>query len=114
MSAVFFLAAAALGAVLRFEIEKISTRLLGERFPYGTLLANVLGSFLLGYSLSQTWTSGIALFAASFCGAFTTFGGFIGQVHHRLRHELEQPIALIYIVLTIGLSFFAAWLGLTS
>ena len=114
MSAVSFLIAAAFGAVLRYEFEKISTKFLGERFPYGTMFVNVLGSFLLGFSLSQNLSSNMALFAASFCGAFTTFGGFIGQVHHRLRHALEQPIALIYIVLTLGLSFFAAWLGLTS
>lgn len=114
MSAVVFVVAAALGAVLRFEFEKISTKVFGERFPYGTLFVNVFGSFLLGYSLSKTWPTEVALFAASFCGAFTTFGGFIGQVHHRLRHELEQPIALIYVVLTLGLCFFAAWLGITS
>jgi CrcB protein len=112
---VIFSLAAALGAVLRFEFEKLSAQKLGERFPYGTLLVNVFGSFLLGYSLSRSsWSAEILLFAASFCGAFTTFGGFIGQTHHRLRHQTEQPIAIIYIALTIGLSLFAAWLGLNA
>lgn len=115
MNVIIFSLAAAFGAVLRFEFEKWSTQKLGERFPYGTLFANVIGSFLLGYSISRAgWTEEMLMFAASFSGAFTTFGGFIGQTHHRLRHKTERPIAIIYIVLTTGLSLFAAWLGLTA
>ncbi len=115
MSWVLFTMAAAIGGVVRFELEKVISRKLGERFPYGTLLANVLGSFFLGYVMSRTnWSANAVLFSTSFCGAFTTFGGFIGQTHHRLRHKNERPIAIIYLVLTIGLSIFAAWLGLTS
>jgi CrcB protein len=106
--------AAAFGGVLRYAFEKWSSQKLGERFPYGTLFANVIGSFFLGYSISRAgWTEEMLLFAASFSGAFTTFGGFIAQTHHRLRHKTERPIAIIYVVLTIGLSLFAAWLGLT-
>lgn len=114
MSTVIFLLGAAVGAVLRFEFERISANRLGERFPYGTLLANVVGSFILGYVISQsTWPADTELFFISFCGAFTTFSGFIGQTHHRLRHRAERPIALSYLLLTLGLSFFAGWLGLT-
>jgi CrcB protein len=113
MNLIIFSVAAAVGAVLRFQFEKVSAAKLGERFPYGTLFANVIGSFLLGYSISRAgWTEEMLMFFASFCGSFTTFGGFIGQTHHRLRHKTERPIAIIYIVLTIGLSLFAAWLGL--
>jgi CrcB protein len=115
MNLIIFSVAAAAGAVLRYQFEKVSTAKLGERFPYGTLFANVIGSFLLGYSLSRSgWNAETLLFAASFTGAFTTFGGFIGQTHHRLRHKTERPIAIIYIALTIGLSLFAAWLGMNS
>jgi len=115
MNILLFSIAAAIGAVLRFEFEKLSSKKLGERFPYGTLFANVLGSFLLGYAISRTyWSAEMVLFVSSFCGAFTTFGGFIGQTHHRLRHETERQIAYIYLLLTIALSLFAAWLGLTA
>ncbi len=115
MTLVILSLAAALGAVIRYEVEKFSSKKLGERFPYGTLFANVLGSFLLGYAISRTyWSAETVLFLSSFCGAFTTFGGFIGQTHHRLRHSSEKPIAIIYLCLTIALSLFAAWLGLTA
>ncbi|MEY3696482.1 MAG: fluoride efflux transporter CrcB [Actinomycetota bacterium] len=115
MNLIIFSFAAAFGAVLRFGFEKWSVRNLGERFPYGTLFVNVIGSFILGYSISRTgWNEQYQLFITSFSGAFTTFGGFIGQTHNRMRHQSERPIAAVYIGLTIGLSLFAAWLGLTA
>ena len=115
MSLAIFSIAAAIGAVMRFEFERLSAQKLGERFPYGTLFANVIGSFILGYSLSEpTWSMEMTLFVSSFCGAFTTFGGFIGQTQQRFRHRSERHVAMIYLFLTIGLSLFSAWLGLTS
>ena len=115
MNWIYFSIAAAIGAVLRFKFEKWSVHNLGERFPYGTLAANVFGSFLLGFTLSRTnWNTDLVLFSSSFCGAFTTFGGFVGQSHQRLRHKAERSIAIIYIFLTVGLSLFAAWVGLST
>lgn len=115
MSFFVFAAAAALGGVLRFQFERLSAHKLGERFPYGTLFANLLGSFLLGFTLSQqNWPESTTLFLLTFCGTFTTFGGFIGQTHQRMRHREELGNSLIYLVLTLGLSLFAAWLGLSS
>jgi len=72
---------AILGAVLRFLITHYSSELSHHHgFPFGTLLVNVLGSFIVGYVL--TWTADHEhdywrLFAATgFCGAFTTFSAF--------------------------------------
>ena len=72
---------AVLGAILRFVITHYSSELSHHHgFPYGTLLVNVLGSFIVGYVL--TWTADHEhdywrLFAATgFCGAFTTFSAF--------------------------------------
>ena len=72
---------AILGAILRFLITHYSSELSHHHgFPFGTLLVNVLGSFIVGYVL--TWTADHEhdywrLFAATgFCGAFTTFSAF--------------------------------------
>lgn len=72
---------AVLGGLLRFLFTHYSSELSGHHgFPVGTLLVNVLGSFLVGYVL--TWSANNAsdrwrLFAATgFCGAFTTFSAF--------------------------------------
>ena len=37
-----------IGAVLRYGTSGLAHRLLGSAFPYGTLLVNFMGSFLLG------------------------------------------------------------------
>jgi CrcB protein len=69
------------GAIFRFLITSLSSELSHHHgFPYGTLIVNVAGSFLVGYVL--TWRPDHAhdsmrlLLATGFCGAFTTFSAF--------------------------------------
>lgn len=75
----------ALGGLCRYLGMTLVTRLLGERFPWGTLLVNAVGSFLLGLTLGsgivagEAWLSfdGAYAFAAiGFCGGLTTFSTF--------------------------------------
>lgn len=81
---------ALLGAFARFAFTHYSSEFTRHHgFPIGTLLVNIVGSFLVGYVL--TWTANHVddrwrLFAATgFCGAFTTFSAFayesIAYVH---------------------------------
>lgn len=73
---------ATLGALLRYYGTLWATAHFGAGFPYGTLLINVSGSFILGCFL--TLASGplaqrplLHLFVATgFCGSFTTFSTF--------------------------------------
>ena len=72
---------AIVGAIARFLITHCSTEFAqGHAFPYGTLIVNVAGCFLVGYIL--TWTADHdhdrwrLLMATGFCGAFTTFSAF--------------------------------------
>jgi fluoride exporter len=73
-------AGAVLGAIARFLITHFSSEVSHHTgFPMGTLLVNVIGSFLVGYVLAppdhlhDSWR----IFAATgFCGAFTTFSAF--------------------------------------
>ena len=39
----------ALGAVMRYFVGLISTRLLGSDYPWGTLIVNLIGAFLIGF-----------------------------------------------------------------
>ncbi len=72
----------ALGAVSRYLVVGISAKVFGTSFPYGTLIVNSLGSFLLIFLLSIVLhkmepTSAIRLFiAVGFMGSFTTFSSF--------------------------------------
>lgn len=73
---------AAVGANLRFAVSKFSAKYASASLPYGTLIINVTGSFILGFFL--TWTSERVLadprwrplIAVGFCGAYTTFSSY--------------------------------------
>ena len=72
---------AVLGAVSRYAISRWALRLSTE-FPYGTLIINLTGSFVLGLFL--TWTTERVLadprwrfiVAIGFCGSYTTFSSY--------------------------------------
>ena len=73
---------AILGANARWIISRYAARILGTVFPYGTLVINVSGSFVVGFFmiwatervlLDPRWR---LLVVVGFCGAFTTFSSF--------------------------------------
>ena len=74
--------AAVLGANLRYLLSRVAAREFGPVFPYGTLVINVLGSFIVGLFVIWT-TERVAvdprwrlLVVVGFCGSFTTFSGY--------------------------------------
>ena len=110
---IVFVVMSAVGAMSRFACERISVKLWGERWPWGTLTANVIGSFLLGLAIAQPAHSTQLIAAQAFCGAFTTFGGFIGQTWTRIRHEKSRWLGLNYLILTVVGSIAAAVYGIS-
>jgi CrcB protein len=74
--------AAILGANLRYVLSRVAAREFGPVFPYGTLLINILGSFIVG--LFVIWTTERVLVdprwrllvVVGFCGSFTTFSSY--------------------------------------
>lgn len=91
------------GAALRYA----AGHFLDGALHRGTLLANVVGSTLLG-ALSALALSGSvwALLGVGFCGGLTTFSSFAVQAHERGRR-----VGTAYAVLTVGLSLAGAFLG---
>ena len=73
---------AVVGANLRFAVNRLAMKYLSASVPYGTLIVNVTGSFVLGFFL--VWTSERVLadprwrplVAVGFCGAYTTFSSY--------------------------------------
>jgi len=74
--------AAILGANLRYVLSRLAVREFGLIFPYGTLIINILGSFIVG--LFVIWTTERVLMdprwrllvVIGFCGSFTTFSSY--------------------------------------
>jgi fluoride exporter len=72
----------AIGSVLRYLTSGVAARWLGLDFPYGTLIVNVLGSFLIG--LVQALAEDAAVLpeparlflSAGMMGGFTTYSAF--------------------------------------
>ena len=109
---------AVVGAIARFLTTHYSSELThAQGFPYGTLIVNVVGCFIVGYVL--TWTADHEhdrwrlLMATGFCGAFTTFSAFAyesmaywhkGRMGHFLLNlMLTNVLCMVSVVLGIKL-----------
>ena len=70
------------GANARFLVSSWAARLLGVSFPYGTFIANISGSLLLGVTIAILHDRGLLaspqrhFFVVGFLGAYTTFSTF--------------------------------------
>ncbi len=108
----------AIGSVGRFWLATVMTTLTGPRFPWGTLLINVLGSGVIGL------VAGITLAPARFdlhpdlriflmtgiCGGFTTFSAFSLQTLELLQLGEIAP-ALGYAIGSVVLCVLATYGG---
>jgi fluoride exporter len=109
-------AGAVLGALARFAFTHWSSELSQHHgFPIGTLLVNVIGSFIVGYVL--TWFTDPShdrwrIFAATgFCGAFTTFSAFAYETL-AYWHAGQKLAFVANILLNNVLSFGAVIAGI--
>ncbi|MBV7316887.1 fluoride efflux transporter CrcB [Shewanella sp. NIFS-20-20] len=105
----------AFGAVFRYLISIMMIQLFGSGFPFGTLLVNVLGSFIMGsvYALGQV--SHIspeikALVGVGFLGALTTFSTFSNETM-LLINQAQWFKAGLNILLNLGVCLGAVYLG---
>jgi fluoride exporter len=108
----------ALGGIARYFISGLVARRVGETFPWGTLIINVSGAFLIGIfgALAEDNASLLAssdawLFAVTgFLGCYTTVSSFSLQTLTLARNG-ESGHAAGYVVLSVGLCLTAAALG---
>jgi CrcB protein len=108
----------AFGAVMRFLVSSGVYNWLGRDFPYGTLVVNVIGSFLLGLSIEALIVQRI-VFAADyraailvgFIGAFTTFSTFSLETVILIEQDAFAK-ALLNIFASVLICLFAVSLGL--
>ena len=123
MSAASFLwvaAGGALGSVARYWLAALVAGLTGPYFPWGTLLINVLGSFLIGWFGTWTGVDGsvnvpadIRVFVmVGICGGFTTFSSFSLQTLELLSAG-ETLWAGGYILGSVTLCLLGVWAGVT-
>ncbi|WP_404406679.1 fluoride efflux transporter FluC [Pelagibacterium halotolerans] len=108
----------AVGAVCRALISLAFPVSFGAGLPWATLIANGLGSFLIGLiaavgAPSGRWplrAVGRHLWMTGFCGGFTTFSVFSLEAV-ALVHTGAAGMALGYAALSLGVWLGAVWLG---
>ena len=108
----------ALGSVARFWLTGAMTALTGPRFPWGTLLINVAGSFVIGLVAGVTLTPArvsmhpdIRIFLMTgVCGGFTTFSAFSLQTLDLLQTGDAVP-AFGYAVGSVVLCVVGTYCG---
>lgn len=66
----------ALGGALGAAVRYLLILLVGGRFPWSILIANLAGSFVLGVLLASASPGLLLLLGVGFCGALTTFSAF--------------------------------------
>jgi len=103
----------ALGSVGRFGLGQALARF--DSFPYGTLLANVLGSLIIGICAglfdTEQRSRPVGLFLiAGFCGGFTTFSAFSLQTFELLEQQAWLK-AGGNMFLSVVLCLLGTWLG---
>ena len=106
------------GAICRYGIAAASKHLWESAFPVGTLIANVLGCFLIGLLIGsgqdQASRNTKLLFGVGFLGALTTFSTFGAETVGSFDDQ-KQAIAFGNVVLNVGVGLAAVvagmWLG---
>lgn len=85
-------AAAIVGANLRYLLSRLAAREFGPVFPYGTLVINILGSFIVGFFVIWTTERVLVdprwrlLVVVGFCGSFTTFSSYAFETMAYFEH----------------------------
>lgn len=108
------------GAVLRFLVSSGVYQWLGRGFPYGTLVVNVLGSFLIGLLTEALVLQRVAVASeyraailVGLFGSFTTFSTFSLETLY-LIEQGNLLKALLNILISVSVCVLAVWLGLMA
>jgi CrcB protein len=105
------------GAVLRYLLGGWISERAGPSFPWGTLVINATGSFVLcllatlaleRFTLSRTWYVALGV---GFCGGYTTFSTFSYETL-RLAAEGSWTRAGINVLASVGAALASGALGI--
>ena len=109
----------AIGCVSRYFVAQLVQQRAGPDFPFGTLLINITGSFLLGFLMRYALQSGAisaetrALLTTGFCGGYTTFSTFSYETA-MLIDDGEYARAALYVGASVLVSLIGTFVGFAA
>jgi len=111
-------AGGAIGTLLRYIISGMVAVRFGETFPWGTLIINITGSFVIGFFATLTGPDGRLLVSGTsrqfvmvgLCGGYTTFSSFSIQTLN-LMSDGEWLYAGGNVLGSVGLCLLFVWFG---
>ncbi len=114
----WIMAAGALGSGARYLVGLWALERLGSAFPYGTLIVNFAGCFVLGVvahlAAASAWSPELrGAVVIGFLGGFTTYSSF-NQETLALLSGAAPGTALVNIATTLVGGLVAGWLGLVA
>ncbi|MCL1077362.1 fluoride efflux transporter CrcB [Parashewanella spongiae] len=115
INVLFVAVGGAIGATLRYLISIFMIQVFGTGFPFGTLLVNVIGSFLMGLIFTLGEVSHVppdykAFFGVGMLGALTTFSTFSNETF-LLMQEGDWLQAFLNVLLNVCLCLFMVYLA---
>jgi len=110
------LAGGGLGSLARYLVSTAIAARMPSRFPWGTLVVNVTGCFLIGLimealisrvSANPNWR---AVLVVGFLGGYTTFSSFEWETFSAVRSG-GSWIGLLNVLGSVGFGYLAVWIG---
>jgi len=109
--------AGGLGTIARYLVGLWAAKTLGTGFPYGTLIVNVVGCFLLSFVVQLALSTALVsptlrlILTTGFMGGFTTYSSFNYETTSLLRGS-NGLLAVANLGVTLVACFVAGLLGL--
>ena len=111
----------ALGTVGRYFVSGVVANAFGETFPWGTLIINITGSFVIGFFATLSAPDGRLMVSGTtrqfvmvgLCGGYTTFSSFSLQTLNLMRGGEWAPAAGNMLG-SVVFCMIGVWLGAIS
>lgn len=106
-----------IGAVLRYIISLNAAKIFGADFPYGTLIANIIGAIIIGFVMKMSLdtsliTPNTKLFLTTgMMGGLTTFSTFSYETVTMINSG-QYVLGALNLGLNVVLSFIGVTLGM--
>ncbi len=108
-----------IGATTRYVVSTWAAERFGTGFPYGTLIVNVVGCFIIGIFMVATTEKFIInpywrlIVTVGFVGGLTTFSSFSYETF-QLMEDSSLTLVMYNVLSNLVFGFVATWLGMAT